>query len=526
MTESSNANQIKIFEISKIFQNENHEENIKVSASNFESNDSSVKINISRDLIDDSKNEPEEKKKKNKKKIATIIFLIFFFIELGFTIFMLYNLYYVFNRPSKEIDLSSNKYNNTLSFYSMSSNLGTINGTTLEMFHDVNISNNTKFIHISKIGYFYPDGTITNESFRIDTLYMDKIVFMNTNVLGRGDFKDSIDFDNITIHLFNDFNAVEVIVGKYKFASDGIYKDGSNSPFDYENECPTNSQLLEAENFNSGEIIGQHNRKLVILKDNKIFLRESGNDDQKIFELDDEKYSSIEFVNFVARNDEMGAILQNQYGNIKILNSKASTVFSNNIVSASLFKNKSLIYCTDDCHKIKIMKNIDKPENNHILLNNAKGSRFLAGRLYGGKIIIASPDLINDNNNQNILILNFKNPIDISTLGKSALITDYDSKEDKYNFYLFQNNQTKLIKSIQASAAKASFIHLNYVIISYSVYGRGTFYIKYDLFNDQLSNEIPVSDNCFDSFYISQELLSLFGNVQNYDFTFLEKFTI
>ena len=220
------------------------------------------------------------------------------------------------------------------------------------------------------------------------------------------------------------------------------------------------------------------------MKDTKIFLRGNNNDDLKIFEFEDEMFNNIEFINFVTQNDEMGVILRNQTGYIKILNSQKELNLPNNIVSASLFKNKTLIYCTDECYEIKIMHNIDKPEKNSTLLINPKKSKFVAGRLYGGKIIIASSEILNTSN-QNIFVHVFKNPIDISTFGKTAVITDYDSKENIFTFWIFKNNQTKLIKSVRANAAKASFIHLNQIIIAYSAYEYGTFYINYDKSNKE-----------------------------------------
>ena len=275
-----------------------------------------------------------------------------------------------------------------------------------------------------------------------------------------------------------------------------------------------------------GKVIGQHNRKLAILKDHKIFLRTHDEDDLEIFDFKDEKYDSVDFIDFIARNNEVGCILKKQNNNIKIFNSGKLAKFPNNIALASLFQNKSLIYCTDDCHEIRIMQNIDKPEKSIKLLNNPHKSNFLAERLYGGKIIIAAPNLTNKDENQNVLVFKFKNPVDIAAYGKMAVITDYESKENKFSFWLFKNNQIKFIKSIQANSAKASFIHFNSLIVVYSIHEKGTFYIQYDLFNDQLSSEINVSDDLFDSFYISRELLSLFGNAKDSEFSLLEKFSI
>lgn len=524
MTENK---KVIIFDINEIFKDKNYEEKTEEEFENQQSNEDNKEIDIGSIVINENKSIPEEEKKEKKKaKIATIVFFIFFVIEMGFTAFMLYNLYYIFNRPSREIDISG-KYNNTLNFQSMSSNLGTINGTSLEMFHNVNISAKTRFINFSKIALFYPNGTICNNSFRVDTLYTENLVFTDTNILGRGNFRDSLNFNSISMTPLKDFSVVEIRVGKYKVTSDKVEDTEGKKEIDLNTECdkPFGSKLLEVGDSNTGEVIGQYNRKLVILKDTKIFLRANNNDDLKIFEFEDKMFDNIEFVNFVTRNDEMGVILKNQTGYIKIFDSQKELNLPNNIVTASLFKNKTLIYCTDECYEIKIMHNIDKPENNSTLLSNPRKSKFLAGRLYGGKIIIASSEIIN-NNNQNIFVHIFKNPIDISTFGKAAVITDHDSKENIFNFWLFKNNQTKLIKSVHANAAKASFIHLNHIIIAYSAYGYGTFYINYDIFNDQLSPETSVSENCFDSFYISHELLSLFGNTKKSDFSFLQKFSI
>lgn len=516
-----------IYDISEIFKEEEKkvtnipEDSIQTSNNSIIFTDSNIISSVESINIQDSK------ASKKKEYTVNILFVIFFAIEIAFTIFMLYNLYYIFNRPSKNIDLDSTKYNNTLNFKSMSSNIGTINGTALEMFHDVYISRNTRFVELSAIGSFYPNGLIQNNTFNIDNMYTDKLIFKDTNIIGRGDFKGSIDFNNVTIIPSKDFNVVEIIVGNFSFTSDGVKDLQNGTDITIESECnKTSSQLhlLDIDDQNSGEVIGQYNHKLAILKNEKVFLRASDIEDQLIFDFDSENYKEIKFTNFIAKNNEIGLILKTLNDKIQIY--KSNSQLSNipqNIVSASLFQNKSLIYCIDDCHEIKIMPNIDKPEKSYILLDNPNKKKFIAGRLYGGKILIATTD-INNNHNHNVFVFNCQNPVDIDTFGKMAVITDFQENENKYNFWLFNNNQTKLITSIYADSVKASFIHSNSIIIAYSDHEKGSSYFQYDIFDDHLSSEIKIDEYYYDSFYISHELLSIFGNRKNFAFYLLEQF--